>query len=530
MKSTIRTIAMLAIVAGLASCQEKNNPDGNDSGISEAKLGKVCLTVNIAPPTKVTYTESGNNLQPSWEGGETVILVAEGKTYPLTVKLVGNDATLEGEALKPCTGSLIYYKNAASVTKDADFSDITVDYTNQTGNAEASVFIADNVSISEDGSGKGTLSNAGAIIGITNAKGIPVGAKISKVTVSGAKLSKATVGSGAAFSVADDAAGTLEITPASAPTVGSDNSISPIYIAVPAGENTKIQKITLHTDKGEWSILGSTTVGSGDYLYVKTNLFGALPGKFSVSPTKQVYFSPGNLWADGSDNFYFELAQTHTNNTYQTRASPPPPPEPPVPALDYWHETHVTNFYWSADASEAYVENAPSGGKDSDIFFTNATPNTPNAGFTVNGQQGVWRTLSNEEWQYLFSYADKANDTRAGLYAYCVTVCGSNNCVVLYPDGYSKEKVVGTYDTSSYDTEEEYFAATAEGVVFLPAAGLRTDYSVYDIGSKGSYWASTANGENYAHCLFFDNVVVAPTNYLGYRIYGYSVRLVSDCE
>lgn len=247
---------------------------------------------------------------------------------------------------------------------------------------------------------------------------------------------------------------------------------------------------------------------------------GALTGKFSVADDKQVYFSPGNLWADGSGNFDFELAQTHTNNTYQTKA-------PKVPVLDPWHNTHVTNFYWSADASKAYAEGYPSGGSVDDNFFTNATPTTPYAGFTVNGQQGVWRTLSHEEWKYLFGDSDNS-DKRKDMYAYGVTVCGSANCVVLYPDGYSGA-IAEDGDTELYDTEAEYLAATAEGVVFLPAAGTRDGSCVYDVGSYGDYWSSTASGENGANDLSFNSELVSPRT-SNSRSRGCSVRLVSDCN
>ena len=512
---------MLAIVAGLASCQEKNNPDGNDIGTSEAKLGKVCLTVNIAPPTKVTYAESGTDLQPSWVGDETVILVAEGKTYPLIVKLNDKIATLEGEAPKPCNGSLIYYEKASTVTPGAEFSSIAVDYATQNGNAEASVFIAKDVAISADGTGEGTLSNAGAIIGITSARGVPAGAKISKVTVSGTKLSKATVGSDAALTVANDAGDTLEIEIEDGSTVGPDNSISPIYIAIPAGESTRIQKITLHTDKGEWSILGSTAVNGGDYLYVRTNLFGALPGKFSVSPTKQVYFSPGNLWADGSGNFYFEARQYYTDNTFQTRYD-----------LDEWSSTHVTNFYWSKTPSVAYAQGyVDNNTSNSDVFFTNATADTPNPNFKVNDQTNVWRNLSIEEWQYLFNYGSYANDKRPGLYAYGVTVVNCSNCLAIYPDGYDKAKVVKNGSDKAFDTVEKYLAATAEGIVFLPAGGTRTGVIMGNVGRFAIYHVSNLSAADKLIDFVFNNGEdFSLDTSANLRESGSSVRLVSDCN
>ena len=42
---------------------------------------------------------------------------------------------------------------------------------------------------------------------------------------------------------------------------------------------------------------------------------GALPGKFSVSATKQVYFSKGNLYADGDKALHFEANQYDSANS-----------------------------------------------------------------------------------------------------------------------------------------------------------------------------------------------------------------------
>ena len=247
---------------------------------------------------------------------------------------------------------------------------------------------------------------------------------------------------------------------------------------------------------------------------------GALTGKFSVADDKQVYFSQGNLWADGSGNFYFETKQYYTYHSFQTKAPDDDDDK------ETWHQEHVTNFYWSADASKAYAESAPSGGSADDVFFTNKTHTTANVTFAVNGKNGIWRALSTEEWQYLFGNSEKRN----GMYACGVTVKGVNNCVVLYPDGYSGAKV-NNRDTSAYDSEEEYLAATAEGVVFLPTAGKRAGSSVNGFGVNGCYWSSPAYDGNKAYCLFFSEVAIEPScNSLRSRSEGWSVRLVSDCN
>ncbi|MDO5321775.1 MAG: hypothetical protein Q4F39_05260, partial [Bacteroidia bacterium] len=241
---------------------------------------------------------------------------------------------------------------------------------------------------------------------------------------------------------------------------------------------------------------------------------GSLSGAFSVSDSKMVYFSQGNLTYDDSA-FKFEA------NQYDFASS--------------WDTSHVSHFYWSKTASVAYAESHSDSGASDDVFFTNTTAETAKSDFTVGGVQGKYRTLSTAEWQYLFNYdstesggSDYSNATRAGLYAYGVTVVDKTNCVVLYPDGFTGTKV-SNGDTTSYDTAEEWAAAQNAGVVCLPAAGYRTNSGIGNVGSYGFYWSSSAVDSDYAYYVFFRNSLVLPV-YKEYRFSGYSVRLVTEAE
>ncbi|MBR4583642.1 MAG: hypothetical protein IKO34_07515, partial [Bacteroidales bacterium] len=63
------------------------------------------------------------------------------------------------------------------------------------------------------------------------------------------------------------------------------------------------------------------------------------------------------------------------------------------------------------------------------------------------------------------------------------------------------------------------------GAVFLPAAGSRYGSSVYDVGSNGYYWSSTAYDSVNAWYLVFSGSDAGMNNY-HYRYSGRSVRLV----
>lgn len=180
-----------------------------------------------------------------------------------------------------------------------------------------------------------------------------------------------------------------------------------------------------------------------------------------------------------------------------------------------------------------------------DVFFTNADETTAKDGFTVNvggKEQTGWRTLSTEEWQYLFSYDGSGfggqnydNDIRRGKYKYGVTVCGKTNCVVLLPDNWEwDESTVGTgWQTGGYPetaTESNPVAwqtMEAVGAVCLPAAGYRNDSKFSEVGNHGRYWSSTADGVSYGYAVPFTSSNVLPGNF-GRRLNGYSVRLVIE--
>ena len=68
----------------------------------------------------------------------------------------------------------------------------------------------------------------------------------------------------------------------------------------------------------------------------------------------------------------------------------------------------------------------------------------------------------------------------------------------------------------------------AAGAVFLPAEGCRCyGTELYDVGTDGTYWSSTPNGEYYAYVMYFLLNHVDCDEYF-YRGIGFSVRLVQD--
>ena len=237
-----------------------------------------------------------------------------------------------------------------------------------------------------------------------------------------------------------------------------------------------------------------------------TTLSSALSGSFSVSNTKKVHFSHGNLRytvSSGIWDFYpnqYDCASTYESNV-------------------------ISLFNWGYNETQSII---PDGSFTNNVSLASGNLMLEQDwGYHV-GEKNTWRTLTTKEWQYLFNEGAYANATRAGLYAYGVTVAGKENCTVLYPDGFSGTKV-SNGDLTSYDTASEWEAAQNEGVVCLPAVGYRSSGSVNYVNQTATYWSSTAYDSNNAYIVYFSSSNLLPGSYNN-RDYGYAVRLVTDVK
>ena len=232
---------------------------------------------------------------------------------------------------------------------------------------------------------------------------------------------------------------------------------------------------------------------------------GALSGVFSVSSTKQVYFSKGNLRYASSKWSFFD-----NQYDYYTGYS-----------ADAWD-----HFGWSTSATTYGMNTSTDNGDYSGDFVDwGATMGTG------------WFTLSKDEWTYLFKTrsASTVGGTENGRYAKAKV----NNVpgIILFPDTYTHPDGVtapvgvnATGDTgwngNSY-TVADWTKMESAGCVFLPAAGYREGSSVTSPGSYGYYWSATPSGTNNAYRVYSNSRNLNPENTANRRL-GLSVRLV--CE
>lgn len=162
----------------------------------------------------------------------------------------------------------------------------------------------------------------------------------------------------------------------------------------------------------------------------------------------------------------------------------------------------------------------------------------------------LWRTLTNGSGSELYYILSTRSNVTSGLpygtnstSAKIVKAKVNNKFgIIIFPDGYihpSKATVSGTsfyYNTVSPTYNFSNFTVSASswklmeaaGAVFLPAAGYRTNVSVYDAGSAVYYWSSTNNTYSSAYALkFLDGEYSAYSAGIT-RYWGCAVRLVKN--
>ena len=261
---------------------------------------------------------------------------------------------------------------------------------------------------------------------------------------------------------------------------------------------------------------------------------GAIDGKFSVSSTKQVYFSQGNLQYKASTNTwrfatnqYDYVGDADTGNVYENEE------KCDNANISGSYSGWIDLFGWGTSGYDSKYPYASSTGNSSyaavDLAGTNYDWGVYNT--ITNGNTG-WRTLTDGEWEHLLK---KRYFTS---YRYAIGSIHSTNGMIIFPDDFNPT-AVGVTITSPNSVSSGYVSYAdadwtkmeAAGCVFLPAAGRRpydSPTTVVNVGTNGYYWTTTIMSNWAAHWWYFSTSGLGPSN--GYRSYGDSVRLVKDAE
>lgn len=487
---TTKFFFMAALALTFAACSS----DDTDLLIPDQPLNTdgIPFKATISTGTSGTraLTPDGDNLAATWEVGEKVALIHNGVNDEMEVSSVdGGVATIEGTI----TGG------------PTDGDDVTVIYPataadGATGNVLANLLYfqtsgtLDDVAANFDvRKGEGTLKVDGTA-SLNGNVSLDNQNAIFKFTIKNAAGSATIDIKALGVTIGDQ---TYVTTPASA--------TSELYFVLPAVSAQKVSFAAVG-DAKIYAFSKTVTFAAGKYYQstLKMSETDVLPGKFTInSSNDQVQFSKGNLQFDGTNWKFAEyqwqvLGANGTGNGGTATAYP------------------MDLFTWGNIDSPAYNGSTYVEGS-ADLSGTTDWGSRMGSG---------WRTLSGNtsgEWYYLFNTRTVKDGTGAGhSYTLGQSVNGKLG-VVIYPDNYAGEL---------YTTGANWNTFEAAGCVFLPAAGSRDGGSVYNVGSHGNYWSSTARsvyGGYYAYYVYFrSGSLDAGSSYD--RPGGCSVRLVRQAE
>ena len=258
---------------------------------------------------------------------------------------------------------------------------------------------------------------------------------------------------------------------------------------------------------------------------------------FSVSNTQQVYFSKGNLYAyKGSSNWEWYF-QPHQWMYVGDAAGNKLITGPMTLSGSY---LRVDLFGWNGASSPNDCYGINNSATDSDYGNVSGEALMHDWGHNVIGSYAAdtWRTLTANEWMYLFS-EDRSvtNSLSAGARYTMATLGGTYKGLILFPDTYTHPSGTG-FTAGTFNAVSNYTATVSmegwmlmenAGCVFLPAAGSRYQTTVFMTGPVGCYYWSNSNiAGNTA-----TNIAITPSSLSqvnSTRYSGYAVRLVRVVE
>jgi len=283
-------------------------------------------------------------------------------------------------------------------------------------------------------------------------------------------------------------------------------------------------------------VLGMASCGDGNTPEQPTPV-GAINGKFSVAPGKQVYFSRGNLqynafhdkWRFAENQWDYvgdatdgtvKIGNTKCNNANVS------------PSYNGW----IDYFGWGTGMNPTNTSK-----KDADYQTFTDWGNNP---ISNGGNQAyLWRTLTNDEWNYLLFTRVEASDKIGAVEV--------NNIpgYVLLPDNWQLpngcEFTPGILKAGSFEawskmpstnlySGEVWDAMERAGAVFLPVGGDRWQGSIEYVGIIGLYWSCTSydNDKTCAYSMGFSASLFTldRDRYYDGKSVGATVRLVQDVK
>lgn len=293
-----------------------------------------------------------------------------------------------------------------------------------------------------------------------------------------------------------------------------------------------------------YSIKPNTDSDSGTYPWVVSVLpVGAINGEFTINASgDKVYFSKGNLQYTKSTGVWSFME--HQYDVVET--------------LNQW----VGNDYAGQDVVSLFCYGTSGYNYGATVYQPWSTTNRyadccgsnlydinqADWGYNAianggNKENSGWRTLTRNEWSYLFNTRTASTVNNVANARYAKAQVAGVHGVILFPDSYTHPNAVGLptginatgdagWNGNNY-TADDFELMEVNGAVFLPAAGYRLgDPRVYYVGSDLQYWTSYFSGNNNGSEAASVNISSSGLNPSGTaaRSFGLSVRLVRNVQ
>ena len=267
--------------------------------------------------------------------------------------------------------------------------------------------------------------------------------------------------------------------------------------------------------KAEAESLKKTIEESGAEVEIKFCGNGALPGEFSINDKGgKICFSQGNLQFNPA-KYEFRFAEKQYDIIGKDN-------EKIAPTYNGWIDLFGwgTSGFMGCQPTEVSTNASDYGPSTGGIAGTNYDWGVYNPITNGGNKEGLWRTPTKEEWEYLIKKRPNASKLKVKC-----TVCGAEG-LMLMPDDFWNNRLriplditAENYSVNTYNAEQ--WAQLEElGVVFMPKAGYRTKREYYN---GDEYWLGSGSACEFyiTNCSFYTSAG---------KYYGRAVRLVKDVK
>lgn len=552
MKKLTLIVSALALLIGFSQCKKEDiTPNNNGQGVH------ITLTAGYGQDgQKTDFNTAGSFV---WTNGATERIYVGGANHTGCIGVLSGtgtgtvNMTFEGN-VTPDVGEELHFFYLGKGRDDSAVS--TLDFSSQDGTQA-------NVTNYHIAIGSATYDGTSNSLSAT----LNMAMAIARFNLSG-------FGSGNVYLNGDDVYSTATIN-YKAGTI-SGNSKGYINVGT-AGADKYVALIPSVTTETEINFNSSSNSGSMTFrngiqaskfycdrdngnaaLTVSSETGTGIPGTFSVSADKKVFFSKGNLqytrattdddWSTGVWSFMtnqYDVIETENvsdNYAEQTAVS-----------LFGWATSGYNlrnlqnNYYYKPFQTTKSDNYGPSG--ENSITGDNALGDWGiyNSSKITNGEgYNTWRVLTLEEWNYVFNTRNASTINGVTNARYVKAKVGDVYGIILFPDNYSHPDNVAlpvginenyaNHWTNQTSTKNNIYGTSdweemeSNGAVFLPASGSRSGSTLSNYNTNCYYWSSNHYSTKYAYRIYVSATSVTTSGASAYsaRSTGLSVRLVRE--